>query len=262
MRYSASQLHSRRLFALLSLVCLSLALTGCPDKKPKFPNCKTDKDCKDGQHCFNKHCSECSEDAHCEDFETCNGGSCILKDGMCRTNDDCTAGQICENNECTACESDAQCGPDSRCSNGACLERGSCNQDEDCADDEDCIDGTCQRPGRSSPPELTCNLESVFFGFDEFSIPEEAKEGLQKTSICIQQGDQRNVFVEGHTDDIGTDEYNIALSEKRGRSVADFLARLGIDPARLRVIPKGETEATGTDEDSRSEERRVDFEWQ
>ncbi len=60
----------------------------------------------------------------------------------------------------------------------------------------------------------------------------------------------------------GTDEYNIALSEKRGRSVADFLARLGIDPAKLRVIPKGETEATGTDEDSRSEERRVDFEWQ
>ena len=56
-----------------------------------------------------------------------------------------------------------------------------------------------------------------------------------------------------------SDAYNIALSEKRGRSVADFLARLGMDPARLRVVPKGEAEASGTDEDSRALERRVDF---
>ncbi|MCP4445897.1 MAG: OmpA family protein [Myxococcales bacterium] len=262
MRFLASQLTFGRLGALLSLLCLGLVLTGCPDKKPKFPNCKTDKDCKDGQHCFQKHCSECSEDSHCEEFETCDRGTCILGDGMCRTNDDCTAGQICENNECNACESDSECGPDARCSNGACLERGSCNEDEDCADDEDCIDGTCQRAGRLTPPKLSCSLDSVYFGLDEFSIPEDSREGLHDTSVCIQQGDQRNVFVEGHTDESGTDEYNIALSEKRGRSVADFLARLGIDPARLRVIPKGETEATGTDEDSRSEERRVDFEWQ
>ena len=262
MRYQPSTVRAGRLAALFSFLCLSLVLTGCPDKKPKFPNCSKDKDCKDGLHCFQKSCSECSEDSHCESFETCDGGACILKDGMCNTKDDCTAGQICENNKCTACESDAACGPDARCSNGACLDRGSCNEDEDCADDEDCIDGTCQRAGRLAPPELTCSLDSVYFGTDEYSIPEDSKEALQKTSICIQQGDERNVFVEGHTDETGTDEYNIALSEKRGRSVADFLARLGIDPARLRVIPKGETEATGTDEDSRSEERRVDFEWQ
>ncbi len=181
---------------------------------------------------------------------------------MCNTKDDCTAGQICENNTCSACSADSECGPDARCSNGACLERGSCNEDEDCADDEDCRDGTCQRAGRMAPPELTCSLDSVNFGFDEYTIPEDAKAGLQKTSICIQQGDERTVLVMGHTDDRGTDEYNIALSEKRGRSVADFLARLGIDPARLRVIPKGESEAHGTNDDARAEERRVDFEWQ
>jgi len=262
MRYLASQLPFGRLGAMLSLMILSVLLTGCPDKKPKFPNCHGDKDCKDGQHCFQQTCSQCSEDSHCKDFETCNGGSCILRDGMCNTTDDCTAGQICEDNKCTACESDAQCGSDSRCSNGACLERGSCQSDEDCADDEDCLDGTCQRPGRSEPPKLSCNLDSIYFGLDEFSIPENSRESLQQTSICIQQGDKQEVLLEGHTDDLGTDEYNIALSEKRGRSVADFLARLGIDPARLHVVPKGESEATATDEDSRSEERRVDFEWQ
>jgi len=102
----------------------------------------------------------------------------------------------------------------------------------------------------------------VYFAFDEYSIPDNAKENLQETSNCIQQATDKNVIVEGHTDDRGTPEYNIALSEKRARSVADFLARLGIDPARLRIVPKGETEASGSDEASRAEERRVNFEWQ
>lgn len=262
MRYLPSrQVAGPRLGQLLLLLSFAVFLTGCPDKKPKFPNCASDKDCKEGQHCFNKHCSQCSEDEHCEDFESCNAGSCILKDGMCRTNDDCTAGQICKNNTCTACESDSQCGSGSRCSDGACLERGSCQKDEDCADDEDCIDGKCTREGRDVPPELSCQLNRVLFGFNEYSISDVAKEGLQQTSECIQQGGDRKIFVIGHTDDLGTAEYNIALSEKRGRAVADFLARLGIDPVRLQVVPRGEEEATATDDEMRAEERRVDFEW-
>ena len=46
------------------------------------------------------------------------------------------------------------------------------------------------------------------------------------------------------------------------QSVADYLARLGIDPARLRVVPKGETEASGADEAGWSQDRRVEIEWQ
>lgn len=249
-------------FRLLFLLMMGLLLAACPDKKPKYPNCGGDKDCKDGQHCFNKHCSECSEDSHCKSFQTCQAGSCILKDGMCESNEDCTAGQVCKSNSCTACESDAECGAGGRCSNGACLERGACNADEDCADDEDCIDGSCQHAGREAPPELSCQLQSVNFAFDEYTIPDESRESLQSTSECIQQADGRNVLLNGHTDAMGTEEYNIALSEKRGRAVADFLARLGIDPARLRVIPKGESEATGDDEASRAHDRRVDLEWQ
>lgn len=259
MRYSTARLPLLFFFLVLAS---GFAMTGCPDKKPKFPNCSKDKDCKDGQHCFNKHCSECSEDAHCESHETCNGGSCIVKSGKCNDKTDCTAGQICENNTCTACSEDAQCGTDSRCANGACLTRGSCNENEDCEDDEDCIDNQCQREGEGGEPDLSCKLDSVYFGFDEFTVSEQSKEPLASTSQCLQEAPERNVVVEGHTDDQGTDEYNIALSDKRGRSVADFLARLGIDPARLRVVPKGETEASGTDEDSRAQERRVDFQWQ
>ncbi len=250
-----------QLLSLMLLLSAPLLFTGCPDKKPKFPNCETDKDCKDDLHCFKKQCSQCSEDSHCESFESCDEGSCVLRDNMCRTKDDCVKGQICVDNKCSACDSDAQCGSDSRCSEGVCLERGACNVDEDCADDEDCIAGTCQRPGREAPPDLSCTLSSVYFGLNEYSVPDNAKEALQTNSECIQESDGRSVMIEGYTDDSGTDEYNIALSEKRGRSVADFLARLGIDPARLRVVPRGESEATAVTEDERSEERRVDFEW-
>lgn len=244
------------------MLSLGIFLSACPDKKPNYPNCGSDKDCKDGQYCFNKHCSECSKDSHCKEFESCNAGSCVLKDGMCNTSEDCLGGKICKDNKCEACEDDRQCGEGGRCSNGACLTRGSCNTNEDCADDEDCIDGACKRPGRDEAPELSCQMDSVYFGFDEFSVPDNAKAPLQTTSECIQQGADRGVYLEGHTDATGTDEYNIALSEKRARTVADFLARLGIDPSRLRVNPKGESEATGTDGPSRSQDRRVDFEWQ
>jgi len=99
-------------------------------------------------------------------------------------------------------------------------------------------------------------MESVFFRFDEYSISETSKPSLQNTSECIKQGKTRTVLLNGYTDEQGTDEYNIALSEKRGRSAADYLARLGIDPMLLQVVPKGESQTQGGDQD-----RRVDFEW-
>ena len=77
-------------------------------------------------------------------------------------------------------------------------------------------------------------------------------------SLRIEKTPGKNVYVMGHTDPSGTDEYNIALSERRAQTVADYLARLGIDPARLQVVPKGETEPTGLGDDK---DRRVEFQW-
>jgi len=68
----------------------------------------------------------------------------------------------------------------------------------------------------------------------------------------------KGVLVIGHTDTSGTEEYNIALSERRAQQVADYLARLGTDPAKLQVVPKGETEPTGNGDDK---DRRVEFKW-
>ena len=69
---------------------------------------------------------------------------------------------------------------------------------------------------------------------------------------------ESSVFVFGHTDTSGTEEYNIALSERRAQSAADYLSRLGADPAKMQVVPKGETEPSGLGDDK---DRRVELKW-
>jgi outer membrane protein OmpA-like peptidoglycan-associated protein len=135
-----------------------------------------------------------------------------------------------------------------------------CTEDEQCQDDEDCVDGYCQRPWLGGGDDSTCTLATVYFGFDDSSVARPASATAStatRTCIDSNQG-ASNLYLVGHTDSSGTDEYNIALSERRAQTVADYLARLGVDPARLQVVPKGEGEATGLGEDK---DRRVEFQW-
>ncbi len=241
----------------------TLLVAGCPSKKSKYPICGKDKDCRKGEHCVAKQCMQCGEDSHCQDGEMCRKGKCVSKKDACTTDDDCSDGKVCKDNQCVACQSNNECGPGGKCNAGECTRPKKCSKDEDCADDEDCLQGRCQKPWKSDTPTgVTCKLATVYFGYDQHTVPQEARDQLDKTADCIKKAPKsRGVSITGHTDPRGTEEYNIALSERRGRSVADYLARLGIDPARLRVIPKGESEATGTDESGYQNDRRVSFEW-
>jgi peptidoglycan-associated lipoprotein len=250
-----------RLYVLV-VACVGVLATGCPDKKAKYPACGKDKDCKEGEYCVNKQCRQCKTDEHCPRGRECKNGACVLKSGACDTSADCSDGQVCKNHVCTACQSDKECGPSARCTeDGRCVERGKCMKDEDCQDDEDCLDGQCQRPGGSGKiPD--CELKTIYFGFDRSQIEETSKDDLNSSAECIQKAEGTGVELAGHTDPRGTDEYNIALSEARAQAVADYLARLGIDPARFHVIPKGEADATGTDEGSWGKDRRVELGWQ
>jgi peptidoglycan-associated lipoprotein len=243
----------------LAAVLAALALAGCNGKKPKYPTCEKDKDCKAGEHCVNKKCVQCAESSDCEDGEVCRNGACQKPDGWCASDDDCTDGKVCKNNACVACSSDVECGAGGRCQDGGCLRKGQCKVDEDCADDEDCVNGRCTKAGTGQPG--ACQLPAIYFDFDQAAINAENQAKLEQINDCLKSTD-RGVRVIGHTDPRGTEEYNIALSEGRARSVADYLARLGVDPARFHLVPKGEAEATGTDEGSWREDRRVEFEWQ
>jgi peptidoglycan-associated lipoprotein len=247
-----------RFIAPLAAVCL--ILTGCPDKKPKYPTCKSDKDCRLGERCVNQKCVQCADDGDCGPGETCQANACVRRDGWCATDADCPDHKICRDNECIACTSDDEC-EGGTCVDGACLKPGECVKDEHCQDDEDCVDGRCKRAGLGgAQPKLDCELETVYFAFDSATIREEFRVVLERNAKCVNSHNGE-LYVIGHTDPRGTDEYNVALSDGRARTVADFLANLGVDPGRFHVVPRGEADAQGTDEQTWTKDRRVSFEW-
>jgi peptidoglycan-associated lipoprotein len=230
----------RYILVAIGAVALAMALAACPKKKPKNPTCDSDTDCKDGETCVDKACvakpdakDECTKDADCSD------------------------GQVCKAGSCTACAGDGECGPGGKCSAGACERAKACTQDEDCEDDEDCVDGFCQSGG-GGDASASCSLATIYFGFDDSSIQQSERDRLDANAACIEKNTGKGVYVFGHTDESGTDEYNIALSERRARSAADYLSRLGVDPATLDVVGKGETELTGAGDD---QDRRVEFQF-
>ena len=250
----------RRLLTLM-VAGLSLALlAGCPQKKTKDSTCTGDEDCDKGLHCVSKQCVQCKEDKHCGDGQGCQSGACVTKEAACTTHEQCDPGQVCEGGECRACAKNAECGPGGTCEQGACKRPKACKVDEDCEDDEDCVDGLCLRPWQGqAPEEISCELQPVYFQFDADAIPEDQRTGLGQTAECIQQAPaDRGVYVFGHADEVGTEEYNIALSERRARAVADYLVRLGIERMRLNVVPKGESEPSGI---GGARDRRVEFDW-
>jgi peptidoglycan-associated lipoprotein len=240
--------------ALVALAAIALWACG---SKPKQPGCKTDKDCKSPLVCAQNKCVECTEDSQCPAGKSCQSNACVAK-AQCINDDQCPAGQVCQAGACKPCASDGECGPGGTCEAGACKKAKKCTKDEDCADDEDCVNGYCLKAGQADASGTTCQLQTVYFQFDDSTIQQSERDRLDANNTCIGQNKAKNVFLVGHTDTSGTEEYNIALSERRAQTVADYLSRLGVDPARMQVVPKGETEPTGMGDDK---DRRVEFQW-
>ncbi len=235
---------------------LAIALAGCPKKKPKTAACDSTEDCKDGLVCVDKQCQTCATDDQCGPGMACQAGACVAKP-ECASDTDCANGKVCQAGKCQACSKNTECGPGGTCEAGACKRGTVCKVDEDCADDEDCLNGFCQKPW-AGDDSASCALETVYFGYDAASIDESERDRLNASAQCIEKNAGKSVWVMGHTDATGTDEYNIALSERRARAAADYLSRLGIDPAILDVVGKGETELTGAGDDK---DRRVELQF-
>ena len=104
-----------------------------------------------------------------------------------------------------------------------------------------------------------CELEPLYFQFDSSEVTPEMRAVLEHNYDCLLKRSGR-VTLEGHCDPRGTTEYNMALGERRARMVHKLLGTMGLEKSRMRVLSKGEEEATGTSEASRAEDRRVDFE--
>ena len=93
--------------------------------------------------------------------------------------------------------------------------------------------------------------EVVYFEFDKAELDPDAKHKLEENAGWIKEDGARTLTIEGHTDEAGTPEYNLALGERRAKTSRDYLIALGVDPTKVSIITYGE-ERPASKEDSQN----------
>ncbi len=116
-------------------------------------------------------------------------------------------------------------------------------------------------PPAPAVPAIDLASIRLQFAFDDYSLSSKSKENLEKLAAWMKKADKVKVQVEGHTCDIGTNEYNLALGERRANSAKSYLEGLGVSSGRISTISYGEERpmVPNSDEANRSKNRRDDF---
>ena len=107
---------------------------------------------------------------------------------------------------------------------------------------------------------MQANLKPVYFNYDQYTLTPEAQAAVQYNAEILKRAPQVAVLLEGHCDERGTDEYNLALGERRARAVANSLTTLGV-PNRLSTVSYGSELPVdpGHNEAAWAQNRRVQF---
>ena len=105
-----------------------------------------------------------------------------------------------------------------------------------------------------------CKMIRVYFAYDSSSLDAESQRTLSGKLSCFQ-GTSSTIKVDGHCDERGTTEYNLALGSRRASAVERWLSSQGVPPSRVRVVSYGEERplAQGHDESAWSQNRRVEI---
>jgi outer membrane protein OmpA-like peptidoglycan-associated protein len=108
---------------------------------------------------------------------------------------------------------------------------------------------------------MTLGSKSIRFAFDKSTLRSEDKEVLSRIAGILSTLKGYQIYVYGYTDDIGTKEYNLKLSERRAKSVYDYLAHNGLDPKIMTTKGFGEADplVPGNSEKARAINRRVEI---
>jgi len=118
-----------------------------------------------------------------------------------------------------------------------------------------------QQPAAVATPEVVkAALEKVFFAFDSATLSEKARAALAKNAEILKH-DGSKLRIEGNCDELGSDDYNLALGERRAKAAQQYLQALGISSARLSTISYGKEKPAdpGHSEAARAANRRDEF---
>lgn len=201
--------------------CIGIALSAVACS-PDYPKCDTDEDCHQGEFCVNNLCQQCRTNDDCPAGQRCASGACEAIPGYCTSDNQCAAGQTCQNNMCVAQKQ------------------------------------ATLKPPAASTPAGPCELTPVYFDYDSSTLSDSARDQLSRNASCMRERSIRGAQLTGMTDPRGTEEYNLALGERRAQSAQQYLKSLGTDGS-LSVSSMGEEMASGSDEAGWARDRRVDF---
>lgn len=102
-------------------------------------------------------------------------------------------------------------------------------------------------------------IRDAFFEFDSFALSADAQDALAVTAAWMRTHPDVALMIEGHADERGTQQYNLALAERRANIARDYLITLGVDPVRITTISYGEERpfAFGSNEQAWAQNRRA-----
>jgi peptidoglycan-associated lipoprotein len=115
------------------------------------------------------------------------------------------------------------------------------------------------KPAPGSAEEFVVEVgDRVYFGFDSSELNAEARTTLERQAFWLRRYPSVTIQIEGHCDERGTREYNLALGERRANAAKDYLVALGIDTSRLSTISYGKERAVafGSNDEAWSLNRR------
>ena len=120
---------------------------------------------------------------------------------------------------------------------------------------------TARQTEAAAAAKESYTLGDIYFDFDKFNLRDEARAALNKHVEWLNKNKDVQVTVEGHCDERGTAEYNLALGERRANAVIKFLVDMGIDGKRLKAISYGSELPLDTrhNEEAWTKNRRAHF---
>ncbi|MFL6247865.1 MAG: peptidoglycan-associated lipoprotein Pal [Thermoanaerobaculia bacterium] len=102
-------------------------------------------------------------------------------------------------------------------------------------------------------------IRDAFFPFDASTLDGDAQEALRQSATWLREHPEFRIRIEGHCDERGTEQYNLALGDRRADTAASYLATLGVDRSRISIVSYGEQRPfeEGSDEAAWAQNRRA-----